>query len=41
MVGSLLDKIPFGLAMGLIMLFKPKGILSNREPTIKLHGDKK
>ena len=33
--------IAFGLAMVLIMLFKPKGILSNREPTIKLHGDKK
>jgi len=32
--------IAFGLAMVLIMLFKPKGILSNREPTIKLHGDK-
>jgi hypothetical protein len=29
------------LAMVLIMLFKPKGILSNRDPTIKLHGDKK
>ena len=33
--------IAFGLAMVLIMLFKPKGILEHREPTITLHGDKK
>jgi len=33
--------IAFGLAMVLIMLFKPKGILEHREPTIRLFGDKK
>ena len=33
--------IAFGLSMVLIMLFKPKGILDNREPTIKLFGEKK
>jgi branched-chain amino acid transport system permease protein len=33
--------IAFGLAMVLIMLFKPKGILANRQPTITLHGTKK
>ena len=33
--------IAFGGAMVLIMLFKPKGILSNRKPTITLHGDNK
>ena len=33
--------IAFGLAMVLIMLFKPKGILEHREPTITLHGEKK
>jgi len=27
--------------MVLIMLFKPKGILEHREPTITLHGEKK
>ena len=24
----------------LIMIFKPKGILANRKPTILMHGDK-
>lgn len=33
--------IAFGLSMVLIMLFKPKGILDNRVPTIKLFGEKK
>jgi branched-chain amino acid transport system permease protein len=33
--------IAFGLAMVLIMLFKPKGILEHREPTIRLFGDTK
>ncbi len=33
--------IAFGLSMVLIMLFKPKGILDNREPTLKLFGGKK
>ena len=33
--------IAFGLSMVLIMLYKPKGILENREPTIKLFGEKK
>jgi branched-chain amino acid transport system permease protein len=33
--------IAFGLAMVLIMLFKPKGILAHRDPTITLHGDKR
>ena len=33
--------IAFGLAMVLIMLFKPKGILAHRDPTITLHVDKK
>jgi branched-chain amino acid transport system permease protein len=33
--------IAFGLAMVLIMLFKPKGILAHRDPTITLHGEKK
>jgi branched-chain amino acid transport system permease protein len=33
--------IAFGAAMVLIMLFKPKGILSNRKPTITLNGDNK
>jgi len=27
--------------MVLIMVFKPKGILANRKPTILMHGDKK
>ena len=33
--------IAFGGAMVLIMVFKPKGILANRKPTILMHGDKK
>ena len=33
--------IAFGGAMVLIMIFKPKGILANRKPTILMHGDKK
>ena len=33
--------IAFGGAMVLIMVFKPKGILANRKPTIRMHGDKK
>ena len=32
--------IAFGAAMVLIMLYKPKGILDQRDPTIKLKGDK-
>jgi branched-chain amino acid transport system permease protein len=32
--------IAFGGAMVLIMVFKPKGILANRKPTILMHGDK-
>ncbi len=32
--------IAFGGAMVLIMIFKPKGILANRKPTILMHGDK-
>jgi branched-chain amino acid transport system permease protein len=33
--------IAFGGAMVLIMIFKPKGILANRKPTILMHGEKK
>ena len=33
--------IALGGAMFLIMVFKPKGILANRKPTILMHGDKK
>ena len=33
--------IAFGGAMVLIMVFKPKGILANRKPTILMHGGKK
>ena len=33
--------IAFGGAMVLIMVFKPKGILANRKPTILMHGEKK
>ena len=33
--------VAFGGAMVLIMVFKPKGILANRKPTILMHGDKK
>ena len=33
--------IAFGGAMVLIMVFKPKGILANRKPTILMHGYKK
>jgi branched-chain amino acid transport system permease protein len=33
--------IAFGGAMVLIMVFKPRGILANRKPTILMHGDKK
>ncbi len=33
--------IAFGGAMVLIMVFKPKGILANRKPTILMHGDQK
>ncbi len=33
--------IAFGGAMVLIMVFKPKGILANRKPTILMHGDNK
>ncbi len=33
--------IAFGGAMVLIMVFKPKGILANRKPTILMHGEKR
>ena len=33
--------IAFGGAMVLIMVFKPKGILANRKPTILMHGENK
>ena len=32
--------IAFGGAMVLIMMFKPRGILANRKPTILMNGDK-
>jgi branched-chain amino acid transport system permease protein len=28
----------FGLAMVLIMIFKPRGLISTREPSLVLHG---
>ncbi|MEM6903593.1 MAG: branched-chain amino acid ABC transporter permease, partial [Pseudomonadota bacterium] len=30
----------FGAAMVVIMIWKPRGLLANREPTVKLHGNK-
>lgn len=32
--------LAFGMAMVAIMVWKPRGLLANREPTVKLHGDK-
>jgi branched-chain amino acid transport system permease protein len=29
--------LAFGLAMVLIMVFKPRGLISHREPSIRLH----
>jgi branched-chain amino acid transport system permease protein len=29
--------LAFGLAMVLIMVFKPKGLVAHRDPTIRLH----
>ena len=32
--------LAFGAAMVAIMVWKPRGLLANREPTVTLHGDK-
>jgi branched-chain amino acid transport system permease protein len=32
--------LAFGMAMVAIMVWKPRGLLANREPTVTLNGDK-